>query len=118
MKSLALSALFVAATFISFSQETVEKKPAKLTEKTVPVQQTTPPKPISKDGPYMGKEEQIKEVLISGEIPADFPKHVEGQTPEAYKGIVRSWLLKHESLVKEEAYAKLLAMKEKKAAGK
>ena len=42
------------------------------------------------------------ERMIDGQIPAKFPKHIVGQTPEDYKVVVMNWAKNNLQLIKQE----------------
>lgn len=57
---------------------------------------------------YMSQEKVIMARTIAGDIPASFPKHVEGQTKEEYRVIMKAWAKNNLNLIKKEYHAKVL----------
>ncbi|MCB9361257.1 MAG: hypothetical protein H6588_08150 [Flavobacteriales bacterium] len=54
------------------------------------------------EGEYLTFTKQIMEHSITGQIPADLPKHVKGQTKQEYLQIIKEWANNHPDQFKQK----------------
>jgi hypothetical protein len=128
--NLAVTSMILMASFSANAQTNVEKSNATIdrteakkeikllneiptTKKTVVTNSLTAVKPAingnARVSDYMRMEKKIMSMTIAGDIPVNFPKHVDGQTKDEYKLIAKNWGRNNLNLIKKEFHVRILA---------
>lgn len=108
MKSHLIAAFIFASGFSAFAQE-----PSGFQQSTKAEAAPQIAEPTSSDAkydtsdPYLGRGEAIASVMISGEIPEDFPRYEEGMAFEDYKQLISVWFKNNQDLIKAEDLERL-----------
>ena len=108
VKSTSASDRAEAKKEIKLLNEIPKDKKAVIVESTAAKKRPERPLPVSD---YMSMEKRIMSMTIAGDIPAALPKHIEGQTKEEYRLIVKNWAKNNLNLFKKEYHVRILSEK-------
>jgi hypothetical protein len=101
------SAQTTEGTSTSTTSETISKTNPEVTLKSTSTPATISSHNLKTVGDYNQMDKKLCKWLKAGKIPADFPKYESTMTDEQYQKVMKTYLMEHKEMVKEEYHNKL-----------